>query len=204
MSLSIEEINKLKQTPIEGMLPALTHRWSPRSFKDTPVSSHDLKLVLEAAQWAASSSNHQPWRFLVGKKGTETHSKIASTLAAFNQTWATKPDVLILGFAHLKDAKGNSNHYAVYDLGQSVAMLVTQASELGLMTHSMGCFEHNKAREVFGISEDYVLGAVIALGYQDEPAALPNEQLLERELAPRHRKPLSEIALTALDVALEF
>src|ERR1700722_15697574 len=109
MSLSIAQINELKQAPVEGMLPVLAHRWSPRSFKETPVSSNDLKLILEAAQWAASSSNLQPWRFLVGRKGSETHAKIASTLVEFNQAWACKPDLLILGFAEQKDGKGNLN-----------------------------------------------------------------------------------------------
>src|SRR5882762_4682524 len=115
MSMSIEEVNNFKQTPVDGMLPALAQRWSPRSFKETPVSSADLKIILEAARWSASSSNLQPWRFLVGKKGSETHRKIFSTLVGFNQGWAGKPDVLILGFAELKDAKGNANKYALYD-----------------------------------------------------------------------------------------
>jgi nitroreductase len=190
MSMSIEEVNNFKQTPVDGMLPALAQRWSPRSFKETPVSSADLKIILEAARWSASSSNLQPWRFLVGKKGSETHRKIFSTLVGFNQGWAGKPDVLILGFAELKDAKGNANKYALYDLGQSAACLCIQASALGLHTHSMAGFDHNAAQTAFNLTEDHALGAVIAIGYQDEPSALANEQMLQREVAPRERKPL--------------
>jgi len=204
MSLSVEEVNKLKQAPVEGMLGALAHRWSPRSFKEAAVSPVDLKVILEAARWAASSSNVQPWRFFVGKRGSETHTKIFSTLVGFNQSWAGKPDVLILGFAELKDAKGSLNQYALYDLGQASALLCAQASALGLFTHSMAGFDHNAAQTAFNLTEDHALGAVIALGYQDEPAALANEQLREREIAPRERKPLSEIALTTLNTPLSI
>ena len=201
---TIEEINKLKQAPVEGMEPLLAHRWSPRAFKETPVSPHDLRLILEAGRWAASSGNGQPWRFLVGVKGTETHDKIFSTLVGFNKMWAGKPGILILGFAQAKDDKGNPNHYALYDLGQSVVSMITQASALGLMSHSMAGFDHEAARKAFLLTGDHVLGAVIAIGYQDDPSTITNEQMREREVAPRQRKPLSEIALAALDTPLEI
>jgi len=199
---TIAEVNKLKQAPAEGMEPLLAHRWSPRAFKETPVSPHDLKLILEAARWAASSSNEQPWRFLVGVKGSETHNKIFSTLVGFNQMWAGKPGVLILGFAQLKDSKGNPNRYAVYDLGQAAVSLITEATALGLMSHSMAGFDHEAAKKAFFLADDHALGAVIAIGYQDDPSSITNEQMREREIAPRERKPLSEIALTALDTPL--
>jgi len=204
MSLSLEEVNRLKVAQVAGMLPALAHRWSPRSFNEKPVSSADLKLILEAARWAASSNNLQPWRFLVGVKGSETHAKIAATLVGFNQAWAGKPHLLILGFSELKDPKGNPNRYAAYDLGQAAMALITQATALGIATHSMGGFDHEAARKSFGLTEDHVLGAVIALGYQDEPASLTHEEMLKREVAPRERKQLSEIALSALGVPAEF
>jgi nitroreductase len=198
MSLSIEEVNKLKLAPVEGLLPALAQRWSPRSFTDKEISASDLKIVLEAARWAASSSNEQPWRFLVGVKGTETYRKIFETLIGFNQNWANKAHVLILGVALLKDGKGNPNRYAVYDLGQAAHSLIAQATALGLATHSMGGFDNDSARRAFNLTDDYALGAVIAIGYQGESSALQNDQLREREVAPRERKPLSEIALIEL------
>jgi len=204
MALSIEEVNYFKQAPVAGLVPAIAHRWSPRSYKETPVSSHDLKLILEAAQWAASSSNLQPWRFLVGVKGSETYSKIFSALVPFNQSWAGKAPVLILGFAMAKDLKGNPNSYALYDLGQASVSLILQATALDLATHSMGGFDNAAARQAFGLNEDHLLGAVIAIGYQDEPSALTSEMLQQREVAPRDRKPLSEIMLAALDQPLEL
>jgi nitroreductase len=204
MSLTLEEVNRQKKAPVEGMLPALASRWSPRAFKETPVSAADLKIILEAARWAASSSNVQPWRFLVGVKGSETHTKIFGALVSFNQSWAAKPHVLILGVAEAKDGKGNPNKYAAYDLGQAAVSLILQATALGLATHSMGGFDHDAARKVFGLGEDHVLGAVIAIGYQDEPASITIPPMLEREVAPRERKPLSEIALAELDKPFDF
>jgi nitroreductase len=204
MAVTLAEVNLLKHAPVGGMLPALSHRWSPRAFVETPVSIEDLKTVLEAARWSASSSNAQPWRFLVGVHGSETHDKIFSALVDFNKGWAGKPSVLILGLAMLKDAKGRPNSYAMYDLGQAVSCLTTQATALGLATHSMGGFDHDTVRREFGLTEDYGLGAVTAVGYQGEPQGLANEQLLEREVAPRERKPLSEIALTALGVPFKI
>jgi nitroreductase len=204
MSLSVEQVNQLKAAPVEGMLPVLAKRWSPRSFKETPISANDLKIILEAARWAASSANEQPWRFLVGVKGSETHSKIFECLVGANQGWASKPHVLILGAAALKDAKGNPNRYAVYDLGQAAVSLIAQATALGIATHSMGGFDHAAARLAFNLNDDYAVGAVIALGYQDEPSALPTEQLQEREVLPRQRKPLSQVALIELDKPFEI
>jgi len=198
MALSIEELNKLKAAPEEGLLPAIAHRWSPRAFTEAPVSENDLKLILTAAHWAASSSNEQPWRYFVGVKGSETYSKIFDLLADANKIWASKPHVLLLGVAAAKGSKGNPNAYALYDLGQSAVTLILQATALGLATHSMGGFDHEGARRAFNLGEEYLLGAVIAVGPQAAPDTLPNETLHEREIAPRKRKSLSEIALAEL------
>jgi len=204
MSLTVAEVNKLKLAPVEGMLPAIAQRWSPRSFKDQAVALADLRIILEAARWSASSSNVQPWQLLVGMKGSETYDKILAALVPFNQSWAHNAGVLILGTALANDPKGNANHYALYDLGQSVAQLVIQTEALGLAAHSMGGFDHGAARAAFGLSSDHILGAVTAIGYQAEPDALTHEGLRAREVALRERKPLSEVALTALGTPLSF
>jgi len=199
MTLSLKEANHLKEAPVPSMLPVIATRWSPRSFKDEPVLSADLKTILEAARWSASSSNEQPWRYFVGVKGAETWDKILACLVPFNQSWAKNAGVLLLTFAQAKTAKGSFNHYALYDLGQATATAILQAHALGLVSHSMGGFDHAAARTTFGLSEDFALGAVVAIGHQDEPSALHNEALVEREVAPRERRPLSEIALSALN-----
>jgi nitroreductase len=199
MTLSANEVNTSKQAPaVEGVLPAVLHRWSPRSFADRDVSAEDLKKVFEAARWAASSYNEQPWRYLVGTRGSETYKKIFSTLIPFNQSWAGTAPVLILGVASTKFShNGAPNGYGLHDLGAASSYLTLQASELGLKTHQMAGFDHEAARKAFGIPEDYVLGSVIALGYLGEPAALGNEQMISMEVAPRERKPLSEVVLSA-------
>jgi nitroreductase len=116
----------------------------------------------------------------------------------FNQSWAITAPVLILGVAKTTFSHdGSPNPVALYDLGAATAHLMLQAALLGLATHSMAGFDGNVARAAFGIPADFQTAAVTALGYQGEPSALPNTQLVEREVAPRTRKPLSEIVLSA-------
>ena len=198
MTLSAVETNNLKQAPaVQGVLPVIHHRWSPRSYSDRPVAAADLARVFEAARWAASSNNEQPWRFIVGVRGTSTYDKIFHTLVAFNQNWAGMAPVLVLGVAHSVFVRnGRPNGYALHDLGAATAYLVLQATALGLAAHQMGGYDQQAARQALTIPEDYVLGSVMALGYQGEPAALAQEQLLAQEIAPRERKPLSAVAFS--------
>ena len=206
MTLSAIEVNQLKQAPaVEGVLPVVLSRWSPRSFADREVSAADLNRIFEAAHWAASSYNEQPWRFLVGARGSVTHKKIFSTLIGFNQGWAGSAPVLILGAANTKFShNGSPNGYALYDLCAAAAILCLQAAALGLKTHSMAGFDQEAARKAFEIPADYLLGAAIALGYQGEPSALGQDQLIAMETAPRERKPLSEIVLSAWGTAAKL
>jgi nitroreductase len=199
MTLSALEVSHLKQAPaVEGVLPAILQRWSPRSFADRDVSTADLKKLFEAVRWAPSCFNEQPWRFLVGLRGSNTYKKIFSTLVSFNQGWAGKASVLILGAAKTKFTHNETpNGFAFYDLGAAAAFLVLQATAFGLSTHQMAGYDQAAARTALGIPEDYALGAVIALGYQGGPAALGNEQLIAQETAPRQRKPLSDFVYSA-------
>lgn len=199
MTLSAIEVNHLKQaSTIEGILSAVVSRWSARSFADREVSSADLTKVFEAARWSASAYNEQPWRFLVGRRGSETYKKVFSTLIGFNQSWAAAAPVLILGAARTTFSHdGSSNAYALYDLGAAAGALTLQAAAQGLTTHTMAGFEHAAARQHFQIPDDYLLGTVIALGYQGDPAALSQPQLISLETTPRTRKPLNEIVLSA-------
>lgn len=194
MTLSASEVRKIKQArPEEGVLPVIHERWSARAFADRDVSREDLKRVFEAARWAPSSNNEQPWRFVVGTRGTETHRKLHEVLMGFNQSWAGKAPVLILGVAQSTFSRNDMpNLYAVYDLGAASAYLVLQAAALGLTTHQMAGFDRDKARTLLGIPEGFEFGAVIALGYQDHPETLGNEELIRRETTPRERKPFHE------------
>lgn len=197
MSLTAAEVHKLKIAPtVEGVLPAVRERWSPRSYRDEQVSAEDVERVLEAARWTASAFNEQPWRYIVGHKGDSTHAKIAAMLMGFNQGWAAKAPVLILTLARARFSHdGSENPWALYDLGAANAQLSVQAAALGLGTHSMAGYDQAAARATFEIGEEYVMGATIALGRQGEPAALGNPQLLERETTPRSRRTLEELVL---------
>ncbi|MGA8728681.1 MAG: nitroreductase family protein [Terracidiphilus sp.] len=199
MTLSASEVNQLKRAKtLEGILPVIEQRWSPRAFADREVSTADLAKVFEAARWAPSSNNEQPWGYLLGFRNSDTHEKIASALMGFNQAWAPKAPVLILGVTRTRFARnGNPNNYALYDLGAATAFLILQAMSMGLHTHQMAGFDHEVARKALGIPEEYALGSVMALGYQDHPATLPNDKLVETETMPRTRKALSEFVLTA-------
>ncbi|MGA9668094.1 MAG: nitroreductase family protein [Terracidiphilus sp.] len=201
MTLSAAEVNSLKQAPaVDGVLPILHQRWSPRSFANREVSPADLAKVFEAARWAASSHNEQPWRFLVGDRNSLTYKKIFDSLVPFNQTWAVHAPVLILGVANAKFSRNDSpNRVALYDLGAAASYLTLQAAALGLATHQMAGFDTDSARKALDIPGHYVVGAVIALGYQGEPDALPNEQFVAQEVAARQRKPLSEFVFSTWD-----
>ena len=200
MSLTASEVHALKKaSPVRGVLPVIHERWSARSFAEREVSPEALWKVFEAARWAASGGNGQPWRFVVGVKGSGTHEMIAGTLAGFNKAWAPKAPVLILGTALAVNAKGAANPYALYDLGAASAHLTLQAAALGLTTHQMAGIDHEAARQALGIPEEDALGTVIALGYQGEPAELGDATLIEREITARTRKPLDEIVFSEWD-----
>lgn len=180
----------------EAVHQAILERRSPRSFSTEDVSSADLTKLFEAARWAASSYNEQPWRFLIGKKGDATYQKIFDSLVEFNQGWAKSAPVLFLSYASRKFAhNGAPNQYALHDTGAATAYLMLQAWELGLRTHAMGGFDAAKVRTAFAIPEDFEMGAVTALGHPGDGSELP-EQLKKMEAGPRQRKPLDEIVLS--------
>jgi len=206
MSLTASEVHALKKAPpVEGVLPAIHERWSARSFAAREVSAGALKKVFEAARWAPSSFNEQPWRYLVGRRGGGTWQKIFDALGDFNKKWAHTAPVLILGttrthFSH----NGAENRFAVYDLGAASSYLVLEAAVLGLTAHQMAGFDPEMARQALAIPGGYAIGAVIALGYQGEPAVLGDQNLIERETAARTRKPLDEIVFSEWDKPAEL
>jgi nitroreductase len=199
MTLTASEVNELKKAPeIEGVLTIFHHRWSARAFEDRDVSLDTLAKVFEAARWAPSSANEQPWRYLVGMRATETHEKLFHSLAEGNKKRAGKAPVLILGYAYGKFSRGDKeNRFALYDLGAATASITLEAAALGLTTHQMGGYDQEKARAAFNIPAEYVLGSVMALGYQGDPERIGDEELQKREVSERQRKPLSEIVFSA-------
>jgi nitroreductase len=175
----------------------LRHRWSPRAFADSSVTSEVLRSLFEAARWAPSSNNEQPWAYLVAAKDDPGNfAKMLGTLVEFNQNWAKHAAVLALSLAHLNNARdGKPNRVALHDVGSASAQLTTEANSRGLFVHQMAGFDANKAREAFHIPEDWQPVAAMAIGYPGDPATLP-QPLRDRELAPRTRKPLSDMVMT--------
>lgn len=173
-------------------------RWSPRSFSDREVSDQDLRTVLEAARWAASSFNEQPWRFLVARKSDgAAYEKLLKLLLPGNQSWANTAPVLIIMAAKRTFSHNNTpNRFALHDAGQALANLFLQATALGLHAHGMAGFDADRARKELNVPDDYDLGAAVALGYVASPEQLP-EQHRAGEVSKRTRKPLNEIVFGA-------
>jgi nitroreductase len=183
---------------VSAVHPLIRARWSPRSFSDREVSPEDLRTLFEAARWAASSYNEQPWRFLVATKSDpEAYQKMFSVLVEFNQGWARTAPVLILTIARKNFSRnGKPNHHALHDTGAALANLMLQATAMGLYAHGMAGFDHARARAVLNIPDDYELGAAVAVGYP-APADQLSEPYREPETAPRQRKPLDQLVFGA-------
>ena len=182
------------QIPIHDLI---RQRWSTRAFSEQPIETDKLLSVLEAARWAPSSRNEQPWAFLVATKDDpENYEALAGVLMDSNRAWAGNAPVLILTLTHTRLEKdGQPNRHSFHDLGQATANLIFQATSLGLAAHQMGGFHADAARERFHIPEGWEPVSVIALGYPGNAESLP-EALRERETAQRHRKPLGEFVFS--------
>jgi nitroreductase len=197
----MSNLEEIKHAPAAlGINELIAKRWSPRAYTDKLISSEDLTKIFTAASWAASSSNEQPWRFLVGHKGSETHDKILDCLVEFNQLWAKSAPVLVLTIAKTTFTKDGSpnNAWALHDVGAASANMCLQAIDLGIHTHGMAGYDKDKVRTHFNLPADYTEGAVWAMGYLGDPDTLP-EKIKAMELVPRTRKPLSELVFTEWD-----
>jgi len=175
----------------------VAERWSPRAFSDKPVAPDVLQSLFEAARWAPSSSNEQPWAYIVATKDdAENFAKLLSVLVPFNVTWAQHAPVLALAVAELAFAKnGTPNRNAQHDVGAASAWLTVEATSRGLFVHQMAGYDHDKARQVFVIPAGWEPIAAIAIGYPGDPDSLP-QPLRDREVAPRTRKPISEFVMS--------
>lgn len=175
--------------------PLLANRWSPRGF-DTAydLSETELTTLLEAARWAPSAANVQPWRFLVGRRGDATFAAISELLAPGNQAWAPRASVLLVAVADPGEPGSPMAPWALYDTGQAVAHLSVQAEQLGLTVHQMGGFDAPGVSARFGLAAGLAPIAAVAVGRLDPTAVLP-EPFAERERAPRERRPLADLLL---------
>ena len=174
----------------------IRERWSPRAFASKSVEPAILASLFEAARWAPSSNNEQPWAYLVATTDdTEISAKTLRVLVEFNAAWAKEAAVLMIAVSRLNFQNGTPNRNAFYDTGAATALLSVEATARGLAVHQMAGFDHDKAKKVFEIPEDCEPIAAIAIGYPGDPNSLP-EKLRDREVAPRTRKPLSEFVMS--------
>jgi nitroreductase len=171
----------------------LAERWSPLSFDARAVSTETLGSLFEAARWAPSCFNEQPWTFFVARREDGTaFERLARCLVPGNALWATRAPVLALSVAKLAfERNGKANRHAYHDVGLATANLIVEAESRGLRVHAMGGFDPEHAREQLAIPAGHDPVAMLALGYQGDVHALA-ASLVERELAPRSRKPQRE------------
>lgn len=184
-----------KPAPVDHPVhPHIRARWSPVAFDVRPVEPEKLRSLFEAARWASSSFNEQPWRFVVGVKGQgDTFERILSTLGEANAAWAQHAPVLVISVAKLSFTRnGNSNRHAWHDVGQAAASLAIQATELGLRVHQMAGFNPAKARTELGIPDDYEPVTAIVIGYPGDGSLLP-ETTRARDDGARQRRPMAQI-----------
>lgn len=176
--------------------PQFVERWSPRAFGPATMSEADLALLLEAARWAPSAVNLQPWRFAWGLRGDAGFAAIAGALMPFNRAWAEQAAALVVvGSVPTRTASDGSvvaNPSHAFDAGAAWMSLALQAHLAGLVAHAMGGFDHAVAAEALHLPEGHALHAVVAIGHPGDAATLP-EALRAREV-PSPRKPLAEIA----------
>ncbi|MCA9523114.1 MAG: nitroreductase family protein [Myxococcales bacterium] len=173
-------------------------RWSPRAFEPRSLERETLELLFEAARWAASCFNEQPWRFLTARRDDPAGFELLlSTLGESNRRWAANAGALVIGVAKESFTRNDKpNRHARYDLGQAVATLALQAQSIGVVLHQMAGFDPQKVRALSEVPEGYEPLVAIALGYPAEPTSLPDD-LQERERAPRTRKPQTDFVFGA-------
>ncbi|HTT34049.1 MAG TPA: nitroreductase family protein [Methylomirabilota bacterium] len=174
----------------------IRERWSPRAFADKPVPLEVLRSLFEAARWAPSSNNEQPWAYIVATKDDPAgFERVLGTLVESNAGWAKNAPVLAIAAARLTFSRNHTpNRNAQYDTGAATALLSVEATAQGLAVHQMAGFDPEKARQTFAIPSEWEAVAALAVGYPGNPEILP-QPLKDRELAPRTRKPISNFVM---------
>ncbi|MBN1132618.1 MAG: nitroreductase family protein [Bacteroidales bacterium] len=170
----------------------ITERWSPVAFDDREVEHEKLQSLFQAAMWAPSSRNSQPWRFIYATKSDPNYHEVFHLLNEGNRIWAYTAPVLAVSVAEtISTYKGRHNYYAFYDTGMAVGNLLLQATFLGLFVHQMGGYDMVSARKAFQIPERFEPIAMMAIGYKGSPGRLDKE-ISDRENQPRSRNKLEE------------
>ena len=154
----------------------ITDRWSPRAFDDRAVDYDKIHLLFEAAKWAPSSRNAQPWRFIFATKEMSDYKVFIGLMTEVNQQWASTAPLLVMPLAQvISTYKNRPNRLAFYETGMAVGNLLAQATAMGLMVHQMSGYDHERAKETLVIPTRYEPMSIMAIGYKGEPAKLPSD-----------------------------
>ena len=171
----------------------LRRRWSPRAFDPRAIPPAQVRSLLEAARWAPSSYNQQPWRFLIAAREDEDEfARMLGCLVPGNRVWAGGAPLLVLAVAQLAFDDGRPNRHAAHDVGLAAGQLVLQATALGLFAHQMAGIEADEIRARYALPEGFEPITAIAIGHAGEPATLP-DRLREMERSPRTRRSLGDL-----------
>jgi nitroreductase len=191
-TIGLEHNGRQADNPVS---PMFLGRWSPRAFTGEPIPLETLLTLFEAARWAPSASNSQPWRFVYARRGTPAWDSFLGFLIPYNQSWAHAASALVVVLSKATSippgkTEPTTSWTASFDTGAAWASLAFQAHILGWAAHGMGGFDHDAARRVIKAPEEYRLEAVVAIGKRGEPAALPER--LQANEKPNARRPLTE------------
>lgn len=179
--------------------PLIADRWSPVAFSERPLGQEVLKALFEAARWAPSSYNAQPWKFMVAQKGEELYPVLFDLLNDANKQWAFTAPVLVLGMAELvPPGRSSANRFAFHDTGMAVANLLLQATASGLHVHQMGGYDVEGAKKVLNLPGNYEPTAMMAIGYKGDPSVLP------KEIASREKKERTRLSIEDFVFARKF
>lgn len=188
----MENISAKKPQVKTDILPLIQKRWSPRAFSNKLITAKQMEELFEAASWAASAFNEQPWEYVYAHRGTEGFDSLWSCLVPGNQAWAKDAGALFVSIARRTLAKnGKENHWAGHDVGMANAQLLLQAIHRDIYGHLMAGFEKNKLIDLLHLDDNLQPICIGALGYLGDPNML-DEGLKARELHPRSRKAVSE------------
>lgn len=193
-----------KPAPVDHPIhDLLRERWSPRAYDDTPVEPEVILSLLEAARWAPSSFNEQPWRFVIADRHRDPASfaRLLAALVESNQIWARFAPILGFSVARLTFEKsGRPNRHAWHDVGQAMGSMLVEATARGLSVHQMAGYDADKARAACGLPEGFEPVAAFTVGYSTDPASFErlDERTRSREAAPRTRRPVGEFAFAGV------
>lgn len=203
-------VPQVKQAAVDHPIqPTLEHRWSPYIFGRQPVSADVLRSLFEAARWAASSYNEQPWRYIVARREDEPQrfQRIVDCLVVGNRPWAHRVPVLVIGIVATSfERNGKANKAAAHDLGAASAQLTVEATARGLCVHQMIGIDPETTKAVFDLPPGYEVYTALAIGYPaDVDSTLSMDpKIAEKDTRPRSRKPLSQFVFGDWEKSAEF